>query len=235
MFPALRVVLDRQRFSSLLCSDSSTQTVDATSVNVKLISQLIDRTQSHLISPCPQPPHEIKRFGVQELERFKKIARKQFVPESLHIDLSIPAAPMMPDNCRSVQAAGLLLDNPASRAVIHVISVASLTFVLTYALLRSQCTRFYLLKLVSGGEGGIRTLGTLLGYGALAKRCFRPLSHLTHSAASKSAEYRGRTRLVNRFTCFPAARVASLFCRLTTAPAPLAAREMVMVCRGDGL
>jgi hypothetical protein len=32
---------------------------------------------------------------------------------------------------------------------------------------------------MSGGEGGIRTLGTLLGYGALAKRCFRPLSHLT--------------------------------------------------------
>ena len=29
------------------------------------------------------------------------------------------------------------------------------------------------------GEGGIRTLGTLLEYGALAKRCFRPLSHLT--------------------------------------------------------
>jgi hypothetical protein len=29
------------------------------------------------------------------------------------------------------------------------------------------------------GEGGIRTLGTLLRYGALAKRCFRPLSHLT--------------------------------------------------------
>jgi hypothetical protein len=34
---------------------------------------------------------------------------------------------------------------------------------------------FYLVT----GEGGIRTLGTLLGYGALAKRCFRPLSHLT--------------------------------------------------------
>ena len=34
-----------------------------------------------------------------------------------------------------------------------------------------------------GGEGGIRTLGTLLGYGALAKRCFRPLSHLTNCAA----------------------------------------------------
>jgi hypothetical protein len=30
------------------------------------------------------------------------------------------------------------------------------------------------------GEGGIRTLGTLLEYGALAKRCFRPLSHLTN-------------------------------------------------------
>ena len=29
------------------------------------------------------------------------------------------------------------------------------------------------------GEGGIRTLGSLLGYGALAKRCFQPLSHLT--------------------------------------------------------
>ena len=29
------------------------------------------------------------------------------------------------------------------------------------------------------GEGGIRTLGSLLSYGALAKRCFQPLSHLT--------------------------------------------------------
>jgi hypothetical protein len=29
------------------------------------------------------------------------------------------------------------------------------------------------------GEGGIRTLGALLGHGALAKRCFQPLSHLT--------------------------------------------------------
>ena len=33
------------------------------------------------------------------------------------------------------------------------------------------------------GEGGIRTLGTLLEYGALAKRCFRPLSHLTSRSA----------------------------------------------------
>ena len=35
----------------------------------------------------------------------------------------------------------------------------------------SMCRRY--------GEGGIRTLGSLLDYGALAKRCFRPLSHLT--------------------------------------------------------
>ena len=34
-------------------------------------------------------------------------------------------------------------------------------------------------NLEHGGEGGIRTLDTLLGYGALAKRCFQPLSHLT--------------------------------------------------------
>ena len=33
------------------------------------------------------------------------------------------------------------------------------------------------------GEGGIRTLGSLLGYGALAKRCFQPLSHLTKNRA----------------------------------------------------
>jgi hypothetical protein len=39
----------------------------------------------------------------------------------------------------------------------------------------------------TGGEGGIRTLGTLLGYGALAKRCFRPLSHLTKSSGDNIA------------------------------------------------
>ena len=33
------------------------------------------------------------------------------------------------------------------------------------------------------GEGGIRTLGSLLDYDALAKRCFRPLSHLTNEVA----------------------------------------------------
>ena len=33
----------------------------------------------------------------------------------------------------------------------------------------------------AGGEGGIRTLGNLLSYDALAKRCFRPLSHLSGS------------------------------------------------------
>ena len=39
----------------------------------------------------------------------------------------------------------------------------------------------------SSGEGGIRTLGTLLEYGALAKRCFRPLSHLTRARLASSA------------------------------------------------
>jgi hypothetical protein len=38
-------------------------------------------------------------------------------------------------------------------------------------------------RLCRRGEGGIRTLDTLLGYGALAKRCFQPLSHLTKLAA----------------------------------------------------
>src|SRR5437867_11399564 len=36
------------------------------------------------------------------------------------------------------------------------------------------------------GEGGIRTLGSLLGYGALAKRCFRPLSHLTKKTCGEN-------------------------------------------------
>jgi hypothetical protein len=44
------------------------------------------------------------------------------------------------------------------------------------------------------GEAGIRTLGTLLGYNALAKRRFRPLSHLTKK---ESAEYSGRCRTSN--------------------------------------
>src|SRR6266404_2967515 len=40
------------------------------------------------------------------------------------------------------------------------------------------------------GEGGIRTLDTLLGYGALAKRCFRPLSHLTKIGCENMANNR---------------------------------------------
>jgi hypothetical protein len=36
----------------------------------------------------------------------------------------------------------------------------------------------------ANGEGGIRTLGSLLSYGALAKRCFQPLSHLTKLIAA---------------------------------------------------
>ena len=37
-----------------------------------------------------------------------------------------------------------------------------------------------------GGEGGIRTLGALLGHGALAKLCFQPLSHLTKKSAREN-------------------------------------------------
>src|SRR4051812_35243095 len=46
------------------------------------------------------------------------------------------------------------------------------------------------------GEGGIRTLGSLLGYGALAKRCFRPLSHLTKIARARG--YRREARISPR-------------------------------------
>ena len=44
------------------------------------------------------------------------------------------------------------------------------------------------------GEAGIRTLGTLLGYNALAKRRFRPLSHLTKH---ELPEYVDRVRTSN--------------------------------------
>ena len=49
------------------------------------------------------------------------------------------------------------------------------------------------LTLQERGEGGIRTLGTLLGYGALAKRCFRPLSHLTKVRAARALPSRTGT------------------------------------------
>jgi hypothetical protein len=61
---------------------------------------------------------------------------------------------------------------------------------------RAGCSggeRFYQVK-QRGGEGGIRTLGTLLGYGALAKRCFRPLSHLTKN---RLREYREELWIAN--------------------------------------
>src|SRR4029450_6360458 len=45
----------------------------------------------------------------------------------------------------------------------------------------------------ANGEGGIRTLGSLLSYGALAKRCFQPLSHLTNA----EREYRGELLIAN--------------------------------------
>ena len=49
-------------------------------------------------------------------------------------------------------------------------------------------------SLDGNGEGGIRTLGSLLGYGALAKRCFRPLSHLTKN---RLREYREELSIAN--------------------------------------
>jgi hypothetical protein len=48
---------------------------------------------------------------------------------------------------------------------------------------RSTVILLFIADYEETGEGGIRTLGSLLGYGALAKRCFRPLSHLTKSKA----------------------------------------------------
>src|SRR5439155_24493745 len=38
------------------------------------------------------------------------------------------------------------------------------------------------------GDGGIRTLGSLLGYGALAKRCFRRLSHINKNSPAYREE-----------------------------------------------
>ena len=40
------------------------------------------------------------------------------------------------------------------------------------------------------GEAGIRTLGTLLRYNALAKRRFRPLSHLTKICGAKAISWK---------------------------------------------
>src|ERR1700737_520264 len=62
-----------------------------------------------------------------------------------------------------------------------------------------------------GGEGGIRTLGTLLRYGALAKRCFRPLSHLT---CSHGPADRARTR--HRRVATSAGENMTKNCRLPT-------------------
>jgi hypothetical protein len=50
------------------------------------------------------------------------------------------------------------------------------------------------MRLNTTGEAGIRTLGTLLGYNALAKRRFRPLSHLTKH---EWPEYSDRDRTSN--------------------------------------
>ena len=49
---------------------------------------------------------------------------------------------------------------------------------------------FWRLRLENGGEGGIRTRGTLLRFTSLAKKRFRPLSHFSHPF-----------RIVNRSVC----------------------------------
>jgi thiamine-phosphate diphosphorylase len=51
----------------------------------------------------------------------------------------------------------------------------------------------------TGGEGGIRTLGSLLDYGALAKRCFRPLSHLTNFRGAKIITKRSEGQTLARW------------------------------------
>ena len=56
------------------------------------------------------------------------------------------------------------------------------------------------------GEGGIRTPGSLLDYGALAKRCFRPLSHLTLEIKTSSASLTQTLVFLNSFRCSHPAR-----------------------------
>src|SRR5437764_1098724 len=65
-----------------------------------------------------------------------------------------------------------------------------------------------------GGEGGIRTLGSLLGYGALAKRCFRPLSHLTKKTYPQPCEPlrnapRARVENIAKNRAFPTCNLGS--------------------------
>ena len=59
------------------------------------------------------------------------------------------------------------------------------------------------------GEGGIRTLGALLGHGALAKLCFQPLSHLTKSsAASENMAENCRLPTLVAFSMWPDLRLS---------------------------
>ena len=62
------------------------------------------------------------------------------------------------------------------------------------------CTDFRVFSYEKRGEGGIRTLGSLLSYGALAKRCFQPLSHLTNA----EREYRGEFSFAKLGSSIPA-------------------------------
>ena len=58
-------------------------------------------------------------------------------------------------------------------------------------LLRSQTSfrrtlGFIIPFIENGGESGIRTRGTLVGYDDLANRCFRPLSHLSWCVSKRA-------------------------------------------------
>jgi hypothetical protein len=43
--------------------------------------------------------------------------------------------------------------------------------------------------MVNGGDGGIRTLGTLLGYAHLANECLQPLGHVSEALAHLATVY----------------------------------------------
>src|SRR5205807_8953344 len=91
---------------------------------------------------------------------------------------------------------------------------------------------------IETGEGGIRTLGSLLGYGALVKRCFRPLSHLSKIAATvqwavrdapQARGYRRELRISPGISAFQSAicngryrfrRVLAIFIGVANCPLP---------------
>src|SRR5206468_13083376 len=79
------------------------------------------------------------------------------------------------------------IESRASARVVRCLRTFKKTTLITTICCRRRCKAPAKSERLRGsGEGGIRTLGSLLGYGALAKRCFRPLSHLTKCRAGIS-------------------------------------------------